>query len=425
MFGSVILDVVIGLVLVYFLYSLLATTINEIIASVLKSRSEKLKMAIKRMLVDDNAGFTGLSTKLLDHFYGHPLIKYMSRDGKRAPSFISAENFSKVVVDSLKTMGNISGNFSPAALSSVLASLKKPLAVPEEMSALLKKYLDKGSYDDFRKELGEKIKSGKGELPSVLKNLLESFLKNPKYKADKFRKEVSALLEPNDTIRLFESFLSDANGDLEKFRKYLEKWFDDMMDRATGWYKRKTQIVIFIIGFSLALIFNVDTIQIVKTLSVDKNAREQMIGLAKSYVEKKKEFNHSDSLELDSLLTLAKQQINGDVSATNAVLGLGWNAPKNVHWVKEQLAEVSKENTITGKLMKIIVCIFTFLKKNFLAFIGWIITTLAISLGAPFWFDLLNKFMSLRGSGPKPAASASSTTASPATGEVPILERKG
>jgi len=30
--------------------------------------------------------------------------------------------------------------------------------------------------------------------------------------------------------------------------------------------------------------------------------------------------------------------------------------------------------------------------------LGWLITALAISLGAPFWFDLLNKLMTLRGS---------------------------
>ncbi|MEO8630927.1 MAG: hypothetical protein ABI612_22940 [Betaproteobacteria bacterium] len=36
--------------------------------------------------------------------------------------------------------------------------------------------------------------------------------------------------------------------------------------------------------------------------------------------------------------------------------------------------------------------------------IGWLITGLAVTLGALFWFDLLNKLVNLRGSGPKPAA---------------------
>jgi hypothetical protein len=36
---------------------------------------------------------------------------------------------------------------------------------------------------------------------------------------------------------------------------------------------------------------------------------------------------------------------------------------------------------------------------------GLAITVLAVSLGAPFWFDLLNKLANLRASGPKPQPS--------------------
>jgi len=38
----------------------------------------------------------------------------------------------------------------------------------------------------------------------------------------------------------------------------------------------------------------------------------------------------------------------------------------------------------------------------FLKILGWLITALAISFGAPFWFDLLNRLVDLRGSGKKP-----------------------
>ena len=33
---------------------------------------------------------------------------------------------------------------------------------------------------------------------------------------------------------------------------------------------------------------------------------------------------------------------------------------------------------------------------------GWLITTLALYLGAPFWFEMINKFINLRGTGKKP-----------------------
>ena len=39
----------------------------------------------------------------------------------------------------------------------------------------------------------------------------------------------------------------------------------------------------------------------------------------------------------------------------------------------------------------------TWCDRPFTTIVGWILTAFAISLGAPFWFDLLNKIMMLRG----------------------------
>jgi hypothetical protein len=339
MFGSAVLEVTIGLILIYFVYSLLATTVNEIIASIFNLRAKKLKLAITRMLVDDNTNDAKLSKKLLDTFYNQPLIKYMSVNGKREPSFITAGNFSKALIGSIRELGAIKENFSPAALSATLAELKKPTG------------------------------------PNTI---------------------------PSETFELLESFLNDANNDLEKYRQYLEKWFDDTMGRATGWYKRQTQKIIFGIGLVVAVGFNIDTIEIVKTLSQDKNAREQMVALAKSYLDTKPAFSSSDSTELDSLFIQIKKQVNGEIQQTNTIMGLGWESPKNAGKPPQALKD-AKESPF----------------YNPLAWIGWLLTMFAISLGAPFWFDLLSKFMSIRGTGVKPSESTPT-----ATTEIPIADRK-
>jgi hypothetical protein len=44
-------------------------------------------------------------------------------------------------------------------------------------------------------------------------------------------------------------------------------------------------------------------------------------------------------------------------------------------------------------------------------FAGWIVTILAVSLGAPFWFDTLNKFMNIRNAGKPPEKSSEQPTA--------------
>ena len=91
MFDNVILDVAIGLLFIYCLYSLFATIINEIIASALSLRRRKLFHAISRMLTDE--GKSPLGTILLDGFFAHPLIKYMNSGFLlKKPSYITQEN---------------------------------------------------------------------------------------------------------------------------------------------------------------------------------------------------------------------------------------------------------------------------------------------------------------------------------------------
>ncbi|HQT92301.1 MAG TPA: hypothetical protein PL001_09785 [Candidatus Kryptobacter bacterium] len=81
MFGSAILDVAIGLVFVFLLYSLLATAINELIASVLSLRAKMLELAIRRMLTDDSSLGSSLGDILYERFFSHPLINYMNTGG--------------------------------------------------------------------------------------------------------------------------------------------------------------------------------------------------------------------------------------------------------------------------------------------------------------------------------------------------------
>src|SRR5258705_7006034 len=122
MFNNVALDIFIGLVFVFLLYSLLATIVQEIIATWLAFRSKVLEKAILRMLEDGRntsrvsfldrlKGFfhmLGLfdflrNTKIAPWFYAHPMVKYLGEDNYYSkPAYLSAKNFSKVLIDLLK-----------------------------------------------------------------------------------------------------------------------------------------------------------------------------------------------------------------------------------------------------------------------------------------------------------------------------------
>ena len=366
MFNSVVLDIVIGLVFIYLLYSLLVTIIQEIIASFFGFRAKILERAVFRMLEDENkftskfksvlylfkkSGNGGLKNSISYEYYKHPLIRFLGEsDSKGKPAYINNTTFSKVIVDLLRG---------------------KDIKPGDDVKSLIQKALDEKATNWGNTKIGEQ------------------------------------------TLTYLNSIWADSEGDVEKFKRYLESWFDETMDRASGWYKKHTQFILFFVGLAIAIVFNVDTIKIVEKLEKDPKLREQIVQQADAFVkdhpnldtellqqriDSKKAVAESmkadtslnqnnnssylkDSLELakfqqlkarrDTLLNRAESLLKKDINSVHHALGLEW--------------ETYDCNS------SLFLCILKSL-------LGWIITALALSLGAPFWFDLLNKLMKLRGS---------------------------
>lgn len=229
---------------------------------------------------------------------------------------------------------------------------------------------------NFSKAVIELLKreSNKPGIPSIkVKDTLENGLKKEK-----------------ETSKFIHSLYQDANGDMIKFKVYLEEWFDDTMERATGWYKKWIQVITFVVGFAIALIFNVDTLKIVDKLSKDPKIREQYIQLA------------SQLANNDNLHPETKTDLNN------------------------QLGKLSSLANESQHIISIERC--SFWDVNFL---GLFITAIALSLGAPFWFDLLNKVVRLRSSIPQASSGQSGgnkpneSNTSISGGAIPARQRKG
>jgi hypothetical protein len=175
----------------------------------------------------------------------------------------------------------------------------------------------------------------------------------------------------------------DAKGDAEKFQTNLENWYNDAMDRVSGWYKKYTTSMLLIIGLLLAICFNVDSVRLGRVLWFDRDARQGMLNAASDYMQKQQAdaTDQSGASETQNRLTdrmRASVHAFDDVTAKE-LLPIGWRYPVSQYWgsLKSQptanaLATVSR------------------------ALAGWLITAFALSLGAPFWFDTLNKFMVVR-----------------------------
>lgn len=175
-----------------------------------------------------------------------------------------------------------------------------------------------------------------------------------------------------------------SNQNLEKAQLATEAWFKDAMDRVNGWYKRRTQLWTIIIAFFLTLVANANTINIVKKLGNDPVLRAAIVEEAKVRAQKPRPTISVEYADQDDPTNPTITHNEGNELSQNEMdlLGqtLGWH--DNVFYDKNG---------------------YSWTKQIWLErVIGWLLTILAISLGAPFWFDLLNKIVNIRFAGKSP-----------------------
>lgn len=308
------IDVVIGLIFIYVLYSLLVTTVTELISTIFKLRANTLKRGIKRML-DDDGGIAVFSETFLER----PEIKYLGRAkfpgrrkqaGKyRFPSYIKPSTFSKAVVNTLKTKDRI-------------------------------------------------------ELSNTRLRLKESSVQENQSQTEGFLYDL----------------LREADNDSNRFRTLLEDWYNETMDRVSGWYKRRIQLITFIVGLLIAFLFNVDTIGIANKLSKEGKARTELVKAASAYAEAVK----TDTAGTDTLALKKVSKLIANIEETESVISVN----------RVDYCEADP-------------------KDIWMNIFGCILTAIALSLGSPFWFDLLNKLIKLRASGTQEKTTDKSTKNQP------------
>ena len=355
MFGSVVLEVAIGLVLIFSLYSLLASTLSEIFTSFLNLRASTLREALRRMLADDDSTLKD-NEGLLGSLVDHPNIKYLGRQSvfkkyKGKPAYIGSKLFANTLVDVLIDKGRGQElHESPGGKDATRKNLV--VAEPGVMQQLK-------SLFDQQKEIQENRAREKSPPGKGLRDM--SALETNTPKAD------SVIIE-KDTLQQLNLLFTDAQDDLARFKTNIEEWFNQTMKSASGWYKQKVQVILIVIGFILAVAFNASTFQIVHSLSTDKQAREQMVNLAVA-AQEKYGTDTSQVKDLKELLAV-KDSLVVDIQKSGSILGMGWNHVGTP-------------------------CTWGYFFSNFW---GYIVTALAVSLGAPFWFEVLNKLVNLRSS---------------------------
>ena len=247
MFGSDLLEIGIGLVLVFLCVSLICSAAREALETVMKTRALDLERGIRQLLADPEG--TGLTKALFDH----PIIAGLF-GGTYEPS-------------KLKDTKGASGA-GPGKSMSLKGRWDLPSYVPSGQFAAA--ILDLVARGPVPTEPPTKDAPPAPPPPLSVAGL----------------RETAAKLDNEQVKRAVLSAIDYAGDDLNKVRENIETWFNGTMDRVSGWYKRRTQMILFLIGVIAAVILNVDAITIAHRISVDETLRKALVAQAESVVAK-------------------------------------------------------------------------------------------------------------------------------------------
>jgi hypothetical protein len=197
------------------------------------------------------------------------------------------------------------------------------------------------------------------------------------------------------TLRTLAASSGAAAGQLPDENTLVE-WYDQAMERISGTYKRQTRTTVLLIAIAITLLMNADTVTLTRDLWQSPTLRATVVEGARVRLEQGAPLETVEYTEPDN--PQPTPPIEADTTASpnqllaeeQALLGqlFGW---------KGELDSLKQEKVL-------------WLLRHL---VGWALTALAVSLGAPFWFDTLNRFMSLRGAGavtPKAAGKEGKTS---------------
>ncbi|MEO1258023.1 MAG: hypothetical protein AAFZ15_04470 [Bacteroidota bacterium] len=262
----------------------------------------------------------------------------------------------------------------------------KRLLTFEDNPAVFKKFTNNEFYKQLRQHKTPLRVSRAPEWLSSKNfvNILVNTLKNSDTVVEKADEIIADLPKDSKLRKLLEQFKSEGTEDIEAFKGRLQKWYDDVMDHSSAWYKRHLQMVTIFVGLAIAAVINADSFDIYYKLSNNATARQSLSKMAEAFVANNETLpapkTVGDSLTLTQIRAELKNFTNSEEYAKiSNVLGLGWN---------------SADLTVSP---------LAWLKRVF----GWFVTALAISLGAPFWFSALKKVVSIRSSSSESSSSPS------------------
>ena len=407
MLSSGIIDLAIGMAFVFGVTAALVSVITELISRFLGLRAAYLLRGLRELLDSDQVA-TDLGAVEGDYQKWRDIVTAGSTgdipESKRPQSATSA------VLDSpiLRSQG-MTGVISSRKLKLPVApGDNKPAPLPtgankrSTRSALrtLPAYISPASFADAVIDLmvpksaapttsaGQTPAPGQATTAGQTTPAGETTLDAIRQSLQKFETQTDLPEPMAQLMTSLNALVTSADNDITSVRTSIENWYNDHMDRVSGWYKRHIAKFTIIAGAVLVILLNINAITIGRALYSNS-----VIGSAVATAAG----NHPPCTTADS--TCLGQLQTDLATVAQAGLPIGWatvSACANAHpacgWWQARGIISPKGNSAWQILLVII---------------GFLITIVALTPGARFWFDLLGKLGTLRSTGPKPTSSSS------------------
>lgn len=446
-----IVDVAIGIIFVWIVLSLTTIQIQEwFTTEVLDKRARDMEQAIHEMLANpnlkaqlyDHPVIRGLTAKkrrrpsvVPERFYKYPLVRGFTEERRKLPSYIPSQQFALTLFDMAMTAGTESSLIQQGLLGirsdinkrnrfardysalddiNILIDLARSAAATEAGTAITNRTVDvlKAGITRFAekhpayKDVLEAALSEASKRKAEIDDLLKKQPKGGEVELRKIRDGIAAIsaISPevhqtlNALLQHVEQYAAAGESHIGKARKNVENWFNDSMDRLSGVFKRYSQWMALIIGFIVAFVLNVDSINLTLYLWRDTSVRQALAQNAAKFEIPEEEFAQNPEQAMQNLrmkfiglsLPVGWVVSNGDVASVAA--GSCELMPREgqsfgLRFARWCVSPPQSDDT-TNILLKLG---------------GIFLTALAARQGAPFWFDVLKRAVNLRATGANPA----------------------
>lgn len=389
MLSSPIIDLAIGLTFVFGVTAAFASLVTELIARLVGLRGAYLLSGL-RELVDGGDSSTNLANMAKDYETMRKLIQPAAEPQAAPPSAAEFPSMTSALLGG-PILGNqgVAGQLGSRSLklepTRGTGRLPKMKTVPkagdssdQKVNGLwsqlrsLPSYISGRSFAEAVVDLVAPDAQGQTEMTAI-ENYLQALPATMP-----FRESLEALVK-------------NADGDVSRFRTSVEQWYDDHMDRVSGWYQRHVAKITLAVGAIIVILLNLNAITIGRTLYT-----ESAVSTAISAVAAKAAPSSCSSLSQDCLADLEGQLS----AAATAGLPIGWGTVRactgssaHCNWW-DRRGIFSPDGGSGAQLVLVLA--------------GFLIMIFSLIPGAQFWFGLLSKLGTLRATGPKPPTATAS-----------------